>query len=323
MYSLMIIALSSKNLKDEIDKLEQKTYTLDFTIERPSTILYEKKTYKMLPLLDFSINIASPGTPFHYFIDVYYKPTQSKFVMTYQEWGPETWKKGCLIFYVRRIISHTSSYELMTKQLDLLEKQFLLSGYPKYFISQTINTTVTKVLYPETIKSKEQEETKKWLPLFLPYSGKAADKFTHRLKQVLPSELGKITIAYKSQKFFHLLPKYTSSKNTEDRKYLNSDLVYKYKCSCGLLYLGETERRWDYRIEEHQSDKNNSAIYLHVQNCSQAQAVDRDKFSIVQKGLRHKEARKRFESLYILFHSKKAESSTMNENLQSRQLSIF
>ena len=74
--------------------------------------------------------------------------------------------------------------------------------------------------------------------------------------------------------------------------------------------------------DEHQTSKT-SAIFEHIQECAEAShLVERDKFTIVAKRLKHRDARKRFESIYIRYFDKKAHQ-TMNNCKSSRELVIF
>ena len=98
-------------------------------------------------------------------------------------------------------------------------------------------------------------------------------------------------------------------------------MVYKYTCKCGKVYIGETERRLAIRVDEHEKGKS-SAVFDHIPICANSSLVERDKFTIVAKRLRHKDARKRYESIFIRYYDKKSEN-TMNNCKQSRELVIF
>ena len=57
--------------------------------------------------------------------------------------------------------------------------------------------------------------------------------------------------SYTSTRLRDLLPRYSSCTPPESRTLLSSDVVYKYTCSCGQVYIGETKRRLAVRISEH------------------------------------------------------------------------
>ena len=134
-------------------------------------------------------------------------------------------------------------------------------------------------------------------------------------------------------------------------------MVYKYTCDCKQVYVGQTKRRLDTRISEHQTKKD-SAILKHVLECktalenytnSQYQSsiddettqlslndafiykdpdilakllIDRDKFSIVGARLGHGNARLRYETMFIRYHTVNAKSA-MNECEASKSLAFF
>jgi hypothetical protein len=297
---------------------------LQFTVEKSELHTENDKTYNFLPFLDFSIN----WSPTEAYTKVYRKKTSSTVVMPYSEFGPTQWKIGTLIGFIRRAITHTSPthMHLVDKELRYVTKQFIESGYPKSLISEKINITLTKMLYPETLMTniKTKEPGQKWLPLFLPWSGDEAHKYIISLQRSIPSDFACVTFAYSTSKLRTLLPSFsTSTKESQiDQRFLHSNLVYKYTCNCGQVYIGETERRLAVRIKEHQTSKT-SAIFEHIQECAEAShLVERDKFTIVAKRLKHRDARKRFESIYIRYFDKKAHQ-TMNNCKSSRELVIF
>ena len=99
---------------------------------------------------------------------------------------------------------------------------------------------------------------------------------------------------------------------------LACDVVYKYSCDCGKVYIVETMRRLDIRAEEHGSEK--SPMMEHIRESQNCQ-FDKGKFSIVAKRLRGREARKRCETLYIRYFDRRAQ--TINVCESSRTLQIF
>ena len=116
------------------------------------------------------------------------------------------------------------------------------------------------------------------------------------------------------------------------------DLVYKYTCHCDQVYIGETKRRLAVRVKEHCHDKK-SSIYAHVMNCyfsrnaepresteileyvTGTPPVDPTRFTIVARGLRGHDSRKRYESLYIKYYDRRA--LTVNTQKSSRPLALY
>ena len=278
--------------------------------------------FNFLPFLDFSINWNQLDA----FTRVYRKETTSRVVMPFTDFGPKDWKIGTLIGFIRRAITHTSPthMKLVDQELNFIKSQFAYSGYPHYLISEKINCTMTKMLYAHTLPppiQKAEKESQRYLPLFLPWCGDTQHHIIKQLRFCIPNDFARISIAYSTTKLRCLLPSFSTSSNHSQNRFLFNNLVYKYTCNCGQVYIGETERRLQIRIDEH-ANKKDSAIYEHTQTCSSAAAVERDKFTIVAKRLRHRDARKRFESIYIRYLDKKAHT-TMNNCKSSRELVIF
>ena len=354
------IQYNQKILNEKRSHAINSDYRIDFTIERPTPIVRDSKIYKALPFLDFcvltldnsqqppttSFSSTVPYSPSQKIVrqaqqqnlkelskdekfrcEVYSKPTASETTMLWSEFCPLQWKINSLSFYVRRAIEYSSDYKIMDNELQKITKKFSTSGYPKRIIAQTINRLTQQILMPEktTKQTAEDNNNKKYIPLLVPYAGLSAHKSMTYLKKQIPSDFFKISIAYKAQKLHHLFNKFSSCEKTNDIIFLRNNIVYLYKCSgCGKVYIGETLRRFCIRIDEHINNKSSSAIYHHHQHCSKVSGeIDKSNFSILQKNLRHTEARKRFETLYINFFNKSAESDTMNENTASRTLTLF
>ena len=321
-----LIRIKTTDISFVLEKFKSFHQQLEFTVERVENISYKHKIFKFIPFLDFSIN----WSPTESFTRVYRKPTSSRVVMPWNEFGPTDWKTGTLIGAIRREITHTSltHMHLVHEGIEFIRKQFSQVGYPKWLISQKINHTVTKVLYPHTLpqhKSNDTENTEqkvRWLPLFIPWAGDKAHESIKSLRRTMPQDFAKVSIAYSTSKIRSLLPSFsTNDQSPENKILLANNLVYKYTCSCSQVYIGETQRRLSIRISEHQNRKE-SAIHDHILVCTSSDTVDRDKFSIVAKRLRHRDARKRFESIYIRYYDKRAHS-TMNGNKSSRDLACF
>ena len=97
-----------------------------------------------------------------------------------------------------------------------------------------------------------------------------------------------------------------------------SDVVYKFTCKCGQVYIGETMRRLATRILEHSKPK--SPLMSHINECEGAE-FDRNLFSIVARGLRGKESRKRYEAIWIRHFDRGSKAINICES--SRELKLF
>ena len=77
-------------------------------------------------------------------------------------------------------------------------------------------------------------------------------------------------------------------------------------------------RRLAIRISEHQKPK--SPMMQHIQNCEGAE-FDASNFSLVARGLRGRESRKRYESIWIRYYDRSSLAFNVCES--SRDLKIF
>ena len=322
-----------KNFKLVLEKFESFSDNFKFEVERPEKIELNSETFNFIPFCDFSINWNESTA----FTRVYRKKTSSKIVLPYDDFSPENWKTGTLIGFIRRALTHTSLTHMkyVTDELDFITKQFSACGYPRWLISDKINKTMTKVLYPETIEKQEEKEPDKpikWIPLQMKWGGKNANRFMNKISKTIPQDFGKVSISYSTTKLRSLLPKFTATpkpflpkpkEHKCEKHLLRSDLVYIYECDCGAVYIGQTLRRLDVRIKEHQTKKT-SAIYQHSLTCPHSlfSYVDRDKFKIVAGNLKHYNARLRYETIYIRYYNTNARSA-MNECIASKEMAIF
>ena len=123
---------------------------------------------------------------------------------------------------------------------------------------------------------------------------------------------------YTTSKLRDLLPRLDTCTSLGNKVLSASDIVYKYTCTCGQVYIGETKRRLSVRISEHSKPK--SPMMEHITHCEGAQFTDNN-FSIVARGQRGRESRKRYESLWIRYYDRR--SLAFNVCERSRELIIF
>ena len=212
----------------------------------------------------------------------------------------------------------------MHTEINLLKKQFKTCGYPSWLIDQKVKLTLDKMLgipaedirpVKKVDKAPSKDYRPRWIVLHLPWTGDSANNDVFKLKKLIPPGL-KISVAQTVNKLRDLLPSIHPEK--VQRPLLTADLVYKYTCNCGRVYIGETMRRLDVRASEHGQEK--SKMMEHIGE-SEACQFDKGNFSVVAKRLKGREARKRCESIYIRYFDRRA--LTINTCESSRQLQIF
>jgi len=143
-----------RNKISERQKIRSAFHTFDarirFTVETATPVRFEygrysNETFNFLPSLDVGVYWSS-NRPLG-FTKVYMKPTTSKIVMPWQDFGPDDWKIGTLITFIRRAYTHSSNYGFMHEELTAVTKRFKNVGYPAWLISQKINQTLARILY--------------------------------------------------------------------------------------------------------------------------------------------------------------------------------
>ena len=244
---------------------------LEFTVETATNIEENGRALKFIPVLDIGV-VWDPVGSWGY-TRVYRKPTTSEIVMPWDDFGPTDWKTGTLIGFIRRAYTHSSDHMVMHEELQRITRQFRNVGYPAWLIHDKINNTLGRLLhkanpdhYPNPDFRKDPLELPpKWSVLFLPWSGVAAGKIVNKIRKSLPREKSRVSIAYTTTRLRDLLPRYSSCTPPENKILFSSDVVYKYTCSCGQVYIGETKRRLAVRINEHSKPK--TPLMQHIKGC--------------------------------------------------------
>ena len=247
--------------------------------------------------------------------------------MPWNDFGPTDWKTGTLIGFIRRAYTHSSDFAVMHVELQRITRQFRNVGYPTWLIQDKINNTLGRLLYranpdhypnPDAHRKDPTDLPPKWSVLFLPWSGKSAGAIVNKIRRFLPREQSRISIAYTTTRLRDLLPRYSSCTPPENKILFSSDVVYKYTCPCGQVYIGETKRRLAVRIVEHSKPK--TPLMQHIKSCDGSDFSPTN-FSIVARGLRGRESRKRYESIWIRYYDRRGQAFNVCES--SRELQIF
>ena len=188
-------------------------------------------------LLSFAINVfKKPGKlPTHWKSEV-----------------PIKWKRNCITGALHRAKRISTDLE---KDIKTLETSFNKAGYPKRFISHTINNFLTT--------------HHKMTTLFRIFSSKNARKFSssfrfavktkNSVKRLLQNSTSSL-ISISSLSSFII----KSLFNNKDKNTHRSKVVYKGDCSCGVDYIGETVRNLAVWIAEHSNPDHTSEPAKHL-----------------------------------------------------------
>ena len=313
------IRLPAKDVEIVLARLNSFDSNLNFTCEKPSEIIISGEIFNFIPFLDIGIYWNART----WMTKVYRKATTSKIVMPFNEFGPYNWKKGTLIFFVRRAITHSSDQRVMHEELELLAGHFKHCGYPAKLVHSVINTTITQVLYPEHFtrqqpnKNCEDDSTpNRWTILHMPWFGLEAGNLLSQIQRAAPRQHSKVSVAQSVTKIRHVLPRLDTSSEPPSCL-MARNCVYKYECDCGEVYIGETLRRLAVRAKEHSNPQ--KPLMKHISMCGSSFSMNN--FRVIARGLRGREARKRCEALFIKFYGRRAK--TVNIQSASRELVLF
>ena len=145
-------------------------------------------------------------------------------------------------------------------ELEKLKTILAKNEYPPEIVDKTISLFLenkSKV----AIQVLTADKLKRFLKL--PYVNKKCEDYAHRLKNLVESNYPQVdfNVAFQAPMTIgKLFPFKENIKNIKDR----SMVVYSLKCStCGIAYIGKTERILCHRLKEH-STNNTSACKQHT-----------------------------------------------------------
>ena len=194
---------------------------------------------------------------------VHRKETSTNFCINWNSHAPMEWKIGTLRNLVKRTKTVCSTTVLLHQEIEHLKAVF--TGINEYPI-KTVNTIINQELH----RSQRLQNTVinnegiKKVQIMLPYNGKQDNKLLSKMKKhlnkSLPTEV-KTTVTYQSKKL-------GTKFQLKDKTRFNhrNNLVYYSKCpnkTCNEDYVGETDRRNEERIMDHNKRDKNSHLLKH------------------------------------------------------------
>ena len=163
------------------------------------------------------------------------------------------YKIGLIKTLVIRIYRICSSKEIINKELSLLKKTLTNNGYPPHIIRRGI--AEAQILIRMRINNKKNENRNSKVIFFIiKYYGQESIVFASRINKFCRQLLPNVTIQFAFRKNMNVksifLPRLKGT--DEDRK--NKKQVYSIPCKdCDKVYIGETSRMGETRINEHKS----------------------------------------------------------------------
>ena len=240
--------------------IEQKLHDIN-TLHESLTFTREREKDGSLPMLDMSI-LNEGG---HLSSTWYCKPSATGLIMNYHALAPKKYKRAVVSGFVHRIYRSCSNWKNVHESLERAKGILKRNQYPPRFYEPIINDTLTRIIAPEEITKKDEEEPTKPYLIFLQYRGKCSESYAKDLRRlctesVVTSVPCKVIFTLKKLKT--VLP----SLKEPVEKPLRSKLVYKITCSrCNVCYVGKTRRHLQVRFKEHLAKK--GPVKAHLQQC--------------------------------------------------------
>ena len=253
----------------EIQRLQQhlqETSGLNFTVEHSSG--------GRLPFLDVLVN-QQQGK---FNTEVYCKPTNPGLCLNGRSECPDRYKRSTISAYVRRALTHCSSWSSVHKELERITQVLINNGYSNKEVSKSITHHLDK-WHSLQNPSSNTNTTGQCIRLFYrAYMNSQYKQDEQALRKIItdcvkPTNADDkidLTIYYKNKKTHNFILK--NSPKIDVPELQRSHLVYQYTCTtgnCAALpsrYIGMTTTKLSRRLTLHLS---NGAPKKHAENVHQ------------------------------------------------------
>ena len=221
-----------------------------------------------LPFLDVKV---SQGSDNKFSTEVYRKSTNLGLGLNGESECPERYKKSAISAYIRRALTHCSTWPSTTKEFENATQILVNNGFSNKDINNTIRKAVDKWYMDSDDDDRPQE--KDLIKIFYKNQFHAKYKEDERAlrtiiqEQVKPVNINSeinLVIYYKNRKSANLILKNSPTSNSDMLKKRN--VVYAYTCPherCSQQYIGMTTMRLSKRISCHAQE---GAIYNHTRS---------------------------------------------------------
>jgi len=242
------------NVKDR----NQAAIVLEFLNEQHPNIRFtiEHEDRSKLPFLDTCV-IRRVNK---YVTTMYRKKT---FTGVYLNWNSLTSRRykvsliRCLAERIWRICSDEDQRKVELSKLKVILER---NDYPVDIIERTIGKFIENKAKPVN-QEQPEKEVKRFIKL--PFVNNKCEDFAKRLKLLVNKNYPQVefNVAFQAPMTIgKLFPFKDNIKKVTER----SMVVYKLKCSCGLEYIGKTERILAHRLYEHK--RRGSPCWQHVED---------------------------------------------------------
>ena len=185
--------------------------------------------------------------------------------MNWNSFAPENWKKSTLKMLIKRAYTICIQEYLLETELQHLERVFIeINGYPSEVVRRIIQQVKRKnrETSTEVANIEPTTERPKETLIILPYAGVQGEKIGKEIISVMkPVFQDKVVtkVAFKAKKL-------SSCFNIKDKNPIQYEhnLVYRINCpDCSATYIGETARRMEERVQDHNKRDKNPHVLKH------------------------------------------------------------
>ena len=252
-----------------------------FTIFKEKILEFHTRINRWHPNLQFTVEFESHNSIA--FLDVlvtqeqeklttslYRKPTHTGLYLLWDSSQNRRYKLEFIKTLVIRIYRICSSKEIVNKELSLLRKTLANNGYPPHIIRRGI--AEAEVLIRRQSDNKKYVNKNKRIVFFtIKYYGQESIVFASRIKKLCRQLLPNIIVQFGFKKHMSLKNLFLPKLKGTDENRKNKNLVNSIPCNdCDKVYIGETSRMRDTRINEHKSKirtlSSDSKIVEHILN---------------------------------------------------------
>ena len=280
---------------------------------------FEREVEGVISFLDVKVIKNGDGT---FETDVHRKKTDTNVYMHWDSFAPRAWKIGTMKSLIRRAHIICSKPEFLQKEMEHLKAVFQdVNGFPSRVIHTGIEQVRRKIEQEgaenQVVAVTDEVEAEKEVTPFicLQYKGKEGEvvvsKFKDALKNILPGNI-KPRLTYKGKKvgsFFRIKDPVPLEHQT--------NLVYDFKEGGIRKYVGQTNVRYESRVDQHCNTDKESSIYKYKD--AQGITISAENFDIIEKGYSRLIDRRLAEAMYV----KEYKEPELNKQKKSAKLLLF
>jgi hypothetical protein len=236
---------SKRQLQLFLTRLNSLNKNLKFTIEVEEN--------NSLPFLDLKISKLNNKLDF----SIFRKDSYTDQVIHFKSRHCFSQKLSAFHAMIHRLVNVPMSPENTKKELSIIKLIAINNGYNEELVEKLYRKKLNKIALKDIYSTQPpQDSAAKWHRILY------LDDFSQKVCKKLPKD--RIKIANYNKSSLRSLLSHTKDRIPCEEK----SGVYKLKCECGAIYIGQTGRKFQERVKEHQAcvrnQKMNSQFAKHL-----------------------------------------------------------